>query len=114
MDAGCVLGGCQPGFENCNMNPQDGCEAEMSVDPMNCGLCGQVCAVTDTCAFGRCCGPLPAGTYQATCLGCEACNGILSCVCNDASQMLHPASIPLGPCPGGFTNCNGVLLCNGC
>jgi hypothetical protein len=113
VDAGCVLGGCQPGFANCNTNPLDGCEAELSVDQGNCGMCGVMCSAGETCALGRCCGAIPAGTYQATCSNCEACNGVLSCLCEDSMQVLRPAAIPLG-CALGITNCNGALLCNGC
>ncbi len=95
------------------MSPVDGCEAEPSVDPLNCGLCGIVCGGAETCALGRCCGPIPSGTYQATCSGCEACSGNLTCMCNDAMQIPRPTSVPLG-CVGAYTNCNGLLLCNGC
>lgn len=114
--AGCTRSACDPGFADCDAGTADGCEAELGVDSQNCGACGRACFGSDACVMGRCCGPLPPGSYQSTCTNCEACNGILSCLCNDAAQNPKPASIPLGPCgpPGGFTNCNGVLLCNGC
>jgi hypothetical protein len=113
VDAGCALGPCQPGFDNCNLNPVDGCEAELSVNQNHCGMCGVACGGQETCALGRCCGPVPPGSYQATCSNCEACNGLLSCLCEDSMQIPRPTSVPLF-CPAGFTNCNGVLLCDGC
>lgn len=113
VDGGCVLGGCQPGFENCNMNPVDGCEAELSVSQSHCGMCGIACQGTDTCTMGRCCGAPPAGSYQSTCFGCEACFGLLTCLCEDSMANLVPTSFPLG-CAGDYTNCDGGLLCDGC
>jgi hypothetical protein len=111
----CAGGTCQPGFEDCNHLANDGCEADLSNDSLNCGLCGQACQGNDTCGMGRCCGMPPQGTYATTCTGCEACNGVLSCQCNDAMSIPRPASIPLATCPlGVITNCNGALLCNGC
>jgi hypothetical protein len=111
----CVLGACEPGFEDCNGQLPDGCEAELGFDPLNCGRCGRACGGSETCELGACCVALPAGTYQASCVGCTACEGVLSCLCQDVTQALVPTSIPLDPpCPGGFTNCNGVLQCQGC
>jgi hypothetical protein len=109
----CVLGQCNPGFGDCNANPADGCEADLGL-PTSCGSCGRLCQAGDFCSLGRCCQSLPPGTYTATCQQCEACEGLLTCLCKDAAQNLQPTSIPLGPCGGGYTNCNGVLMCNGC
>lgn len=115
FDGGCVLGACMPGFENCNGMPMDGCEAQLSNDPLHCGACNRACFGGESCLMGRCCGPLPMGSYQASCNGCEACNGILSCVCNDAAQNPTPTNIPIGACASGFfANCNGVLTCDTC
>jgi hypothetical protein len=109
----CVLGTCFPGFGNCNAIDSDGCETDLGL-PSSCGTCSRVCPGGDFCNLARCCTALPAGTYQATCQQCEACEGQLTCLCQDAAQNLVPASIPLGPCGPGFTNCNGVLMCGGC
>jgi hypothetical protein len=108
------MGPCQPGFADCNGAPVDGCEAELGSDAFACGLCGHMCSAGETCALGQCCGAPPGGSYQTTCVNCTACNGLLSCDCQDSMQILRPTSVPLGPCPLGYTNCNGVLLCNGC
>jgi hypothetical protein len=109
---GCTRGPCQPGFDDCDGMP-NGCEADLGSDSMNCGACGRACLGLDTCSLGRCCGPIPPGSYQATCQACEACNGLLQCLCEDAVQNLHPTSFPIGTC-GNITNCNGVLQCAGC
>ncbi len=108
----CAPGPCMPGFEDCNMLGGDGCEAVLGSDGLNCGSCGRACFAGDTCTFGRCCGAVPTGSYQATCTNCEACDGLLTCQCDDSMQIPRQTSLPLG-CPN-ITNCNGVLLCNGC
>jgi hypothetical protein len=49
-------GTCETGFGNCNDNLQsDGCEADFSTDPDNCGGCGVVCVPSgNTCVNGAC------------------------------------------------------------
>jgi hypothetical protein len=46
---------CNPGYANCDVSPTDGCEVHVTVDPSNCGSCGNVCAskvcLTGTCAL---------------------------------------------------------------
>lgn len=44
---------CDPGFGNCNLRPDDGCEAQLMKDKHNCGACGQICIV-GTCESGTC------------------------------------------------------------
>jgi hypothetical protein len=109
------MGPCSPFFADCNGNPADGCEADLSFNG-NCGACGKTCQGSEVCGVNGCCLPsLPAGTYQGTCQSCTACGGTLTCLCKDAAQNLQPTSISLTPaCTGGYTNCNGVLLCNAC
>jgi hypothetical protein len=48
----CTRSACDPGFADCNGGLLDGCEVNLSNDPMNCGGCGVVCATT--CAQGLC------------------------------------------------------------
>ncbi|MBL8952843.1 MAG: hypothetical protein JNK82_18835, partial [Myxococcaceae bacterium] len=113
--AGCGRTQCDPGFADCDAGTNDGCETSLGVDPENCGACGRACFGSQMCLLGRCCEQPPAGSYLDTCVNCEACNGLLTCQCQDDLQVLRPTSIPLGPCsPMGFQNCNGVLQCNGC
>jgi hypothetical protein len=113
QQASCTYGSCVPGFLDCDLDAGDGCETDVGMDSANCGSCGRACMGTDSCMMGQCCGPLPPGTYQATCMGCTACDGTLSCMCQDGAQVYQQTSVPLMPC-ADFTNCNGVLLCQGC
>lgn len=53
---------CNEGFEDCNDDRVDGCEAELAVDEMHCGECGNVCSfanaatecVDGACVMGEC------------------------------------------------------------
>jgi Cys-rich repeat protein len=48
---------CNGGFEDCNLNPLDGCEASPATDVRHCGGCGRECRLanaTSACADGRC------------------------------------------------------------
>ncbi|MBL8952844.1 MAG: hypothetical protein JNK82_18840 [Myxococcaceae bacterium] len=49
----CRRSECNAGFADCNGLPGDGCEAELAVDPLNCGLCGRSCFGTN-CMNGGC------------------------------------------------------------
>lgn len=53
---------CASGFANCDNNPSNFCEVNLTQDPKNCGACGNQCEITgdDTPPNGiaRCCGVL--------------------------------------------------------
>ena len=42
----CTIGGCKPGFADCNREPVDGCEANLTSEAANCGRCGGACATS--------------------------------------------------------------------
>ena len=53
----CLLAECLDGYDDCNKNPADGCEANLGTSLLHCGACGTVC---DTfCKEGACAGPSP-------------------------------------------------------
>ncbi len=47
---------CEPGWGDCNDNPADGCETNLSFDGANCGACGNRCSsgLGQPCVDGRC------------------------------------------------------------
>lgn len=56
--ATCTAGGCsflcQSGFNDCNSTLTDGCEAELAIDALNCGMCGQSCTSAPANASASC------------------------------------------------------------
>ncbi len=44
---------CDMGWEDCNMDPADGCEADLT-SPATCGSCDNVCMAGETCVDGMC------------------------------------------------------------
>jgi hypothetical protein len=53
VDSKCVDPACMMGSADCNGNPSDGCELDVSAnDPKNCGACGHVCDMG--CGLGLC------------------------------------------------------------
>lgn len=52
----CELVACEPGFDDCDMDPSNGCEVALNT-LTDCGACGVSCSVADgtaTCASGTC------------------------------------------------------------
>jgi hypothetical protein len=51
----CVLGLCEPGFADCDNNPQNGCEVSLLSDAANCNQCGMACPMNlPSCMNGVC------------------------------------------------------------
>lgn len=47
---------CLPGFADCNGDPSDGCEVDLTRHPAHCGACGDACdfAIGQPCIEGKC------------------------------------------------------------
>jgi Cys-rich repeat protein len=66
----CALIKCSAGWGDCNMNPADGCEANLHVDVKNCTACGMACA------FAHATAACADGCYLAACnFGFDDCDG---------------------------------------
>lgn len=50
----CGVRACNAGFGDCNGNPADGCEFDVSSDPHNCGGCGSDCTTRTNVASASC------------------------------------------------------------
>lgn len=121
--AGCAIKSCDPGFADCNNEPADGCETNVSADPAHCGSCGNDCAAgasstNFTCDQGTC--------VASSCApGTGDCNGDNSCstdlmtsvdncgFCGNKCALPHATATckaglcALDSCEPGFLDCNG-------
>ncbi len=125
----CAIGSCQGTNANCNLSTGDGCEVNVALDPLNCGVCGNVCGFPNAvprCAGGACgilacegayrdCDALlgngcetDSSTDAFNCGGCgEAClveGGVGTCI---------GGFCDVGTCIGNFGDCDDNPL-NGC
>ena len=50
----CVITACDAGYDDCNGDPYDGCEANLDTSTSSCGACGVACATGLACTGGRC------------------------------------------------------------
>jgi hypothetical protein len=119
----CQVGGCNNGFANCDNNPGDGCEVNLSNNSANCGTCGHFCSLpnaTSVCSGGVCF-PTSCNSGFADCDnnpfdGCEVdlSNNNANCgqcghFCSlpNASSFCGNSFCQLGSCNPGFASCNG-------
>ncbi len=61
----CVIGACDNGFADCDVNPATGCEVDVLTHAQHCGGCNTQCAAvpnaTATCSAGKCAFECKAG-----------------------------------------------------
>jgi hypothetical protein len=125
--------GCLGSFRDCNNDPSDGCEADISVNADHCGMCDSACSDlngTPTCDAGICVENCDAGfadcdaDISASCevdtnLSSARCGGCLAGDNNSGSGEACTASGPTKSpfcdggtcdevdCPPGFGDCDG-------
>ena len=123
MNGGCVVGSCANGFGNCDKMDANGCEADFSMDPANCGVCAKACPVpahaNATCAAGVCgvlgCQPGWSDCDNNMANGCEinisgdpkSCGGCgMACPVPPNSTATCVNSICGISCVAGFADCD--------
>ncbi|MFN8663437.1 MAG: hypothetical protein U0075_16220, partial [Thermomicrobiales bacterium] len=77
---------------------------DVNADPFNCGACGTVCAVDETCAAGICLGPEAPPPPDCVDLGLTDCGGVCADLNNDSFNC-GACGIVCGEgtsCAGGF------------
>ncbi len=120
---------CAAGWGDCDMNPADGCETDLTSTVASCGACGSVCApphATPACTAGHCgigaCAAGFADCDHSPGNGCEVdvTSTVTSCgACGHACSFAHGAAAcargvcALTGCDLGFGDCDGNPT-NGC
>ena len=126
----CAVAMCNPGFRDCDGNPANGCEADITRDAFHCGRCanqcpaaggvpvcnGGVCGTSSVmCQAGRAeCGGGSATDCETditTTQNCGRCAN--ACAIPNASARCGANGCALDACNPGFANCDGNLA-NGC
>ncbi|MBI5534871.1 MAG: hypothetical protein HY898_19245 [Deltaproteobacteria bacterium] len=128
VNKACTVSSCLAGFEDCNKNVADGCEASLK-SAQNCGACGVPCigtgSETKTCATGQCkVSSCPAGwedcNQQAsdgcevnlnTVQNCGACGAV--CALPHAQTTCTSGACTFASCDSGYASCDGSTA-NGC
>ena len=132
LGGGCTLGGCKPGFRDCNMSYGDGCEASVLNDPNNCGACGANCGavpharascVNGMCTVGQCdpgfgnCNNVDNDGCEADVLAdqknCGACGKVCPGPANTVIQCNGGVCGAPGACLPAFKDCDNNMN-NGC
>ena len=126
LGGSCKVGSCSSGYADCNSDPSDGCEVNVTNDTNHCGACGQGCSTGTSCVSGSCemisC---PDGT--ADCNGdipgscATPLNTLTDCgACGDLCDPIHTAtpacvsgSCEVLACDAGYADCDS-LAANGC
>jgi len=121
----CMIGACNTGFFDCNLNPADGCEVDTTSSPTNCGSCGFNCPTrpnsTPVCVMGTCgfiCSPGYSDCDGVALNGCEThttidlnncgnCNHVCS-VTNGSSACTNGVCV-VASCNPGFRDCDGNI-----
>jgi hypothetical protein len=125
----CHVDACNPGFGNCNGDPSDGCETNVTSSPNNCGACGIVCSSnhgTPSCNGGAC--QITCATGWGNCNGAAGSDGCETNVFTDPNNCGQCGNVCFTPngtasctngqcgiasCNAGFADCNGNLQ-DGC
>ncbi|MBL8601309.1 MAG: hypothetical protein JNK72_05245 [Myxococcales bacterium] len=95
----CGVGQCAPGFADCDGNPANGCEVNLSADASHCGRCGLRCA-TGVCRDAAC--QVFGGAYAPNDPGCASCH------------TGNPLGGNLCGCPSGYPVSQSVRVINDC
>ncbi|MGH7285814.1 MAG: hypothetical protein ACRELY_30205, partial [Polyangiaceae bacterium] len=124
-------GACNTGFADCNANPDDGCESDLT-SKTSCGSCNQNCVsagfsfcspgtgCSNTCSGTDCCGNAPCGSQTdpaGECVdttenpsSCGACGHDCTSIAGAAQVDCVSSSCVVRSCVAGMALCNGVCV----
>jgi len=124
-NAACVIGSCDPGYDDCDSSTFDGCETLLATDVNHCGGCGMPCGVLphafpkcedSTCTIGGCesgfadCDGVVANGCEVDLsfdpANCGACENACPAITNGTPKCAGFAC-GIGTCDAGFADCFG-------
>ncbi len=123
MGGGCILSACDPGWDDCDMTIETGCETHLISDVSNCGACGEFCGapnMNNQCNDGIC---QPGDVCLSGFEDCDAdlgngCEADLSsdpencatcgvaCRYDNAMGVCQAGACSMGICYDGYDDCN--------
>lgn|GEM_PF-6410447 len=112
---------CAPGYDDCDLHPDNGCETNIHEDALNCGGCGQACpgnGGTPNCIAGVC-GVSACNDGFGDCKNSGRCDFELFSDPQNCGQCGHVCSAEHGEprcnagqcaidCEAGYGDCNGA------
>ncbi|MFO0644932.1 MAG: hypothetical protein U0326_01760 [Polyangiales bacterium] len=105
----CAMTRCDTGFGDCDGNPMNGCETDLTSSLANCGTCGNVCVFaggTGVCRAGAC-------ALAACDTGRDNCDGMASngCEVDLRSNLSNCGSCgrPCAPRPNSTSFCSSMV-----
>ena len=121
---------CQAGFADCDGNPVNGCEVNLSADPSNCGVCGNQCQLKPNttgfvCQTGTCKYTCSSGFGDCNANPGDGCETNVASDINNCGVCGSRCTIPQGSgtcsgsacrvasCTNPFRDCNNVAF-DGC
>lgn len=110
--------GCVGTRADCDGDPEDDCETDLSSSTAHCGACGVSCGSGETCVGGMCtCGETtradgPAcASHERCCEGVEGIRG--GAGCTDVTSSNTSCGACGAPCPANESCASGACTCNG-
>lgn len=122
-DGECSIGACEADRADCNSDPGDGCERNLTTDPLHCGSCFAACddtnasvscedrvCVIDECddGFADCNGGTHDGcevNLETDAVHCGECRNV--CVASGGTAECDEGACAIAGCHDGFGDCDG-------
>ncbi|MBI5532026.1 MAG: LamG domain-containing protein [Deltaproteobacteria bacterium] len=125
----CGVSNCPTSTGDCNNDPSDGCETDLSTSTTSCGFCGNACTypnATPGCSAGAC-AIVQCNTGFDNCDGVESdgCEANLSSSTQSCGSCSNKCPTPINStatcsagtcgyqCQGAFADCNSAIV-DGC
>jgi hypothetical protein len=117
-DGDCAIASCDPGWEDCNGAPGDGCEANLQSSSDTCGQCDIACPAPLSCQAGECvlvcdpglgdCNDDPADGCETPLSSLQHCGGCdMPCDLPNATPICSAGTCQIEICDPGFDDCDG-------